>query len=407
MSSRETRTPSAAVERALHEPEGSPLGAVLDTELPEASVPEIWHRIDARLTLVEGAHSRGRSVVWFAAATLLLVVCAGFWLLRPPAAAGLALESGVMPAALNAVVRTDTFAFADGSRIEVAPQTELRVVRNDAHTLVTALERGRTTFDVRPGGPRRWLVEAGAASVEVVGTRFTVRRDDVAVHVEVERGVVLVRSAALAGGSVSLTAGQSVLVTKPAVTASAAPMPAVSAPLPVPSVPLAASAPFAAPPTTPAPASSASPALPIALSALPSLPPSAGETKAAPRDTVDAVDRALAAADAARQRGDRIEAAEALEVALAAARPNDKRRGLAALSLARLVLRGDPARAARVLHDAFAAMPADLVEDALARRVEAEGRSGRRDEAARLAAEYGRRFPLGQRASEVKRWSSE
>jgi hypothetical protein len=125
------------------------------------------------------------------------------------------------------------------------------------------------------------------------------------------------------------------------------------------------------------------------------------------RDAPDAVDQALAAADAARRRGDRAEAAQALEAALTAARPSDKRRGLAALTLARLVLRNDPARAARVLRDAFGAMPADLVEDALARRVEAEGRSGRRDEAARLADEYERRFPAGQRASEVKRWSGE
>jgi len=409
MSSRHERTAPGAVERALSEPERAPLAAVLDAELPEASVPEIWHRIDARLTLKHGGRAWRTPVVWLAAASLVLVICTGWWLRSAPGAAGLALEGGAAPSVLNGLARPDTFAFADGSRVEVAPRTELRVVKNDAHTLVTALARGRTTFDVRPGGPRRWLVEAGPAVVEVVGTRFTVRRDDGTVRVEVERGIVLVRSEALTGGSVRLTAGQSVVVTKRAASAPAVPASSVgwsapssvgwSAPLSV--VPLASS-------SAALPAWSNAP--PIALSTLPVLPgapPSSPETKAGMRDAPDAVDQALAAADAARRRGDRAEAAQALEAALTAARPSDKRRGLAALTLARLVLRNDPARAARVLRDAFGAMPADLVEDALARRVEAEGRSGRRDEAARLADEYERRFPAGQRASEVKRWSGE
>ena len=401
MSSRHQRAAPGAVERALREPERSPLAAVLDPELPEASVPEIWHRIDARLTLKQGARGWRTPVVWLAAASLVLVLCTAWWLRSAPVAAGLALEGGAAPTVLNGLARPDTFAFADGSRVEVAPRTELRVVKNDAHTLVTALARGRTTFDVRPGGPRRWLVDAGPAVVEVVGTRFTVRRDDGSVRVEVERGIVLVRSEALTGGSVRLTAGQSVVVTKRVASTPALPASSVGWSAPSSVVPLASSS-AALPPSSNAP--------PIALSTLPVLPgapPSSPEIKAGMRDAPDAVDQALAAADAARRRGDRVEAAQALEAALTAARPNDKRRGLAALTLARLMLRNDPARAARVLRDAFGAMPADLVEDALARRVEAEGRSGRRDEAARLADEYERRFPAGQRASEVKRWSGE
>ncbi len=392
MSSRHTAP--GVVARALREPERAPLATVLDTELPEASVPEIWHRIDARLSFKEGVRARRAPILWLVAASFLLLLLTRSWLHRAPVAAGLALEGGAAPTVLRADTLAGTFAFTDGSHLEVAPRTELRVVKNDAHTLVTALARGRTTFDVRPGGPRRWLVEAGPAVVEVVGTRFTVGRDDGTVRVEVERGIVLVRSETLAGGSVRLTAGQSVLVTKNAVSTPRAPAPSIAEPV-------------ARSNTAPPAASNAAP---IALSALPALPatsPSPAEANAAVRDVPDAVDRALATADAARRRGDSTEAAQALEGALTAARPNDKRRGLAALSLARLVVRNDPARAARVLRDAFGAMPADLLEDALARRVEAEGRSGRRDEAARLAEEYTRRFPAGQRSSEVKRWSGE
>jgi transmembrane sensor len=397
MSSRETRTPRDAVGQALRDPEHAPLGAALDTDLPEGSVPEIWHRIDARLSFAERARPWRITGALLAAAALVLVVVGGFWMRRAPAPTALALENGVSPTTLNATAQAGSFVFADGSRIEVAPQTELRVVKNDARTLVTALGRGRTTFDVRPGGPRRWLIEAGPATVEVVGTRFTVHRTDGSVRVEVERGIVLVRGEAVAGGRVRLTAGQSVVVTKPAAPAA---------------TPAATSGAASALPATPPPAPSVAvapslTAAPVALSALPAVAASPAPAKPAASAAPDAVDRALAAADAARRRGDRVEAAQAFEVALDAARPSDKRRGLAALSLARLVLRSDPARAARVLRDAFAAMPVDLVEDALARRVEAEGRAGRREEAARLAAEYERRFPEGQRSSEVKRWSAQ
>ena len=90
-----------------------------------------------------------------------------------------------------------------------------------------------------------------------------------------------------------------------------------------------------------------------------------------------------------------------------AASSADKRRGLAALSLARLILTTEPRRAASVLRESFGAMPAGLVEDALARRVEAEGRAGNFAEARRLAAEYERRFPSGQRLREVTRWSGD
>jgi hypothetical protein len=49
-------------------------------------------------------------------------------------------------------------------------------------------------------------------------------------------------------------------------------------------------------------------------------------------------------------------------------------------------------------------MPAGLAEDALARRVEAEGRAGNGARAAELAREYLRRFPNGRRVEDVQRW---
>jgi transmembrane sensor len=406
---------TGAVERALGHPEQAPLVSVLDAELEEAAVPELWHRIDARLARPRVQRQRAALGVMLAAAAVLALFLFGArWLNHAGGERALALAGGRAPAVLSAAEHDGAFDFDDGSRIDVAPFTDLHVVLNDARTFVTALERGRSTFDVRPGGPRRWVIEAGTATVEVIGTRFSVRHEDTSVRVDVERGIVLVRSATLAGGSVRLTAGQSVVVTAPLPASSAPPAvaaasAAASSARPPPSAAeLASSAPELTPP--PAPASHAAP------TALETRLPSShvAETRATPSTArlaadsePDAVERALSAADAARRRGDRLEAERALEEALAAASSADKRRGLAALSLARLILTTEPRRAASVLRESFGAMPAGLVEDALARRVEAEGRAGNFAEARRLAAEYERRFPSGQRLREVTRWSGD
>jgi transmembrane sensor len=396
---------AGAMERALSDPERWPLATTLETELEEAAIPELWHRIDARLAPPSSGRTRavlGSALV--AAAALVLLLVGRRWL-GGTGEGALALANGRTPTVLSAAEGDQRFRFTDGSCVDVAPFTELHVVQNDARTFVAALERGRSTFDVRPGGPRRWVVEAGTASVEVIGTRFDVQREPTAVRVDVERGIVLVRSSALAGGSVRLTAGQSVVVVAQARAGSDPSAAAEAAPARLPDA--LSSRAHALEPQTPAlePPVSSAPALEVSSgSAAHSARPSARSTGAAP---TDAVDSALSAADAARRRGDRLEAVRMLETALAAAGSGDKRRGLAALSLARLILTSEPARAASVLRESFGAMPVGLVEDALARRIEAEGRAGDFAEARRLASEYRRRFPEGQRSREVTRWSGD
>lgn len=394
-----------SVSRAVEAPEANPLGSLLATELEEERVPEIWRRLDGRLAAREPRVRRW--VPWTAAAAcaalaLLLVVRA-----LAPRGAGpspLALSTGDVPATVTAGAAGRALAFADGSRLELSPATRFDVLRNDGRAFVTALRRGHTLFDVRPGGPRRWVVEAGLASVEVVGTRFSVSREGAAVAVEVERGIVVVRSELLPNGAVRLLAGQHVSLRAPAPPALSATAEARSS---------------AAGPGAAGTGRSAAAVAPSSLSpsALLPAPPSPEGVTAAPRASSaapvpapgtavpDAVDASLQAADRARRRGDFGAAVRELDAALGAAAPGDKRRGLAALSLARLVLDSDPARAASVLRDAFGAVPTALVEDALARRVEAEGRAGHLDEAARLAGEYRRRFPNGQRSAEVDRWA--
>ena len=85
---------------------------------------------------------------------------------------------------------------SDGSTINLAPGSRLEVLENTAKTFVSILRTGSARFAVRPGGPRRWTVEAGLATVEVAGTQFTVTRTPGNVEVSVEHGIVLVRQRA-------------------------------------------------------------------------------------------------------------------------------------------------------------------------------------------------------------------
>ena len=64
---------------------------------------------------------------------------------------------------------------SDGSSIELAPGARFEPIESSASSFIAVLERGTASFDVHPGGPRRWQIECGLATVEVVGTRSAAR----------------------------------------------------------------------------------------------------------------------------------------------------------------------------------------------------------------------------------------
>lgn len=110
----------------------------------------------------------------------------------PGSVAPLALASGTpLPPEWTAPVQL-AIALDDGSHLELAPTTHLTTHRGAPERVELALDRGRTTFDVKPGGPRAWIIDAGSVRVEVLGTRFTVSRHGAHVEVSVERGKVKV-----------------------------------------------------------------------------------------------------------------------------------------------------------------------------------------------------------------------
>jgi transmembrane sensor len=354
-----------------------PLRVHLRDDLEEMQVKSMWQRID---------HTPARArrpwlLACVAATAVLLLTLAALRSRQEPEIRQLTLVSGATPGVLSTQAGPSMTRFDDGSRVSLAALTRLEVLRNDARSFVTALRRGGATFDVKPGGPRHWIIEAGELSVEVVGTRFRVERQGEITRVSVEHGVVLVRGERVPGGSVRLIAG----------TSFELPMAVAGAAGDEDSEALGEAAPWKA---TLAPTPSA---VPHAATAAPSSS-SQGESR-------DGVDRALFAADAARRQGDNAAAIGHFDAAWRQAAPGDPRRGLAALSLARLLIGGQPAKAAQILRSSLPDMPQALLEDASVRLVEAESRSGHADAAARAADDYSRRFPTGRRAEEVRRWS--
>jgi transmembrane sensor len=258
------------------------------------------------------------------------------------------------------------------------------------------LERGSAHFEVHPGGPRRWQIECGLATVEVVGTGFDCARAPGRLRVTVEHGAVLVRGERVPDRARRLAAGETLEVLE----ASVAP----SAPAPT-KIDEAA-----------APAEAIVPAAPAARPAEPS-----GSDRAAWRELARdghhheafaslgaqgiaretrrlGVADLLVLADVARLSGHGEEAVPPLERILRRF-PSDAQAPLAALALGRLDLDTlhRPADAAVALERALAlGVPASLREDVRARLVEAYARAENWPAARAAAAAYVHEFPHGR-----------
>jgi transmembrane sensor len=82
-------------------------------------------------------------------------------------------------------------ALADGSVLEVDPETRLRI-RFDEHARRVTLDRGRALFRVAKNPARPFLVQADGTTVRAVGTAFGVDRQKEGVVVTVAEGKVAV-----------------------------------------------------------------------------------------------------------------------------------------------------------------------------------------------------------------------
>lgn len=272
---------------------------------------------------------------------------------------------------------------SDGSEVfPRTPETRVRSLSTQPGEVMLQLEAGSARFSVTHDPRRDFRVMAGAVTVNVVGTVFTVTKEADRVNVAVEQGRVRVTGP---DGERELGAGQSESFRE---QRQAEPVPPL--------------APSAAP--VAAPARSSSPWRSLAQD---------GDYAAAfaelerhgSKAVRDVPDDLLLAADAARLGGKPDQALPFLE-RVVRRHSHDARAALAAFTLGRTLLDqlGRPRDAAQAFATARRLDGSGAIsEDALAREVESWSRAGDAALAREKAHEFLNRYPSGRRAAAVRR----
>jgi transmembrane sensor len=374
-----------------------PLKDLLRAPSEEPALRRIWQRIDGRLP---DARRRRRRVALgsfaLAGAALGALVAAGH-----RDAGSLRFGDGRALVAVDAPVAGARLALSDGSTIELGGGARFEPLESSGTTFLGVLQRGSASFDVRPGGPRRWQIECGLATIEVVGTRFSCERAPGKLHVSVQRGAIVVRGERVADRARRLAAGESLDIVAGDIAA--------------------------APPTAASPDEPAATGAAASLAQHEPLGGPSGAERASWRELahrgrpVEAfaalgaqgirreaqrlgVADLLALADVARLSGHPVEAVAPLERILSDF-AHDPQAPLAAFALGRLDLDAldAPRPAAAALERALElGVPRSLLEDVRARLVEAHERGGDPAAARSAAQTYLREFPSGRHRAEVE-----
>jgi hypothetical protein len=165
------------------------LGREVHDEIGEPS-PEWLQKQRRDLTIALGLRSPQRAFGgWWAAAVLLGAVGVAVltWASYSHPTASTSVE-----VALSAATAERNVPLADGSSLLLAAETRARLKTGERATRCV-IDVGKVQFDVVPQGGREFSVQAGALTVMVVGTRFSVSRDPAGVvEVVVSHGVVRV-----------------------------------------------------------------------------------------------------------------------------------------------------------------------------------------------------------------------
>lgn len=354
----------------------APLREHLEARIDENAIQRVWLGVERRRA---GETFRPRKSVVAVLAFAVLGIAAAWAVIGMGSAAPNAGPTAVAPAIAPLELRTgapfstlgggaaESSELSDGSQIALQAGSLLEVLENTPRSFVSVLRRGQASFEVQPGGSRRWTIEAGVASIDVVGTGFSVTRRDDDVEVSVRHGVVLVRSELIRDRVQRLSTGQSLLVSAPRPTSTPAPASEAPATAPAP--------PALAPSQAPAPSS------------LQSL---------------------LAQADEQRRRGD-VRGAEAVLRRALAEHGAGPQAALTAFTLGKLLVDAGnrPADAARAFQRCLAlSPPSALAEDALLRLADAHAKAGDLGAAARAARTYRERYPNGRHTAQLERWRS-
>lgn len=377
--------------------DASELRAHLRAPFSDAQVEEIWRGVQAR-------RARSSRRLWLAlAAPAVAAAAVGVVLRRAPAPAAKTVPEGALRLADGGGVtasrlRNDarapaTLRLSDRSALTLHPDATLVPTRNDGRAVEFQLRQGAADFEVTPGGPRRWRIDCGVATVTVVGTAFTLERGPSSLRVRVSHGTVWVDGPWVPGGHRVLTAGQSLAVSRPL---PAPPSAVVAAPTPPPPRPAPRAVPPAAPPVWRAQAQRGD-----VQGAWASL----GDQGFAREATTSSPAVLLELADVARRTRHHDLAAPLLE-RFVREHPDHPEAAMAAFTLGRdeLTLRSRPASAATWFQRALALRPPrSLEEDLRARLAEAHLAAGDSRAACAVARESLAAFPQGRHASRLGR----
>jgi len=407
----------------------APLARVLRDDDISSKRSRLWRDIQARRSGKQSQRSfRGAFALGFSMAALTLSLV--LWrtdfghpvqTVRGTSAAqptGVALTEASGQPVRNWETTTDArvIKLADASEIRMRPGTLIEPVLSTGSRFELLLAQGDAEFSVTPGGPRRWVIEAGFAKVEVVGTVFRVLRTVDGVRVSVSRGVVLVRGEHVPGLVQRLTAGSALDVSVPTapspteaastvVAEEAVERPEASAAVALPELQLAPSQPRRVRVERPS-ARAAAEHVSVAPSwqnhvkeghfreAYESL---GNEGFVAEINNATSVESLLSLADAARLSGHPMQAVAPLTRVLNdfASSPHA---ALSAFTLGRVFLDQlhQPAPAAEAFEQAIAMHPPHaLLADCHARLVEAYSKAGNLVAAQRAASRYRTLFPSG------------
>lgn len=140
----------------------------------------------------------------FALAAVVLVLLAGFWMLRAPGGKPSAPLVAAAEPQVTRVGEIRTLKLADGTTVTLDTDSAIDVRMTGDRRLVR-LTRGRARFDVAHDASRPFLVEAAGRTVTARGTLFDVGFEPEGVRVTLFRGAVDVRGLAPAGGVAAVT----------------------------------------------------------------------------------------------------------------------------------------------------------------------------------------------------------
>jgi len=385
-----------------------PLKDHLIDPVDEAAIHRVAERIDERL---RSPRPRRFLPLALVGATAVVAVMVAAWRMHRDAGP-LLFADGRELVAMGAGATAGEIALSDGSRIRLSPGAHLEPLESSGTTFSAIVTQGRADFEVRPGGPRHWVIECGLATVEVVGTSFSCDRQPGRLRLVVHHGAVLVRGERVPDRARRLLAGESLDLAEDAHR----PTPAPDDPFEIPALP----------------------DLQGASNAEPSADLVRGEEAKARGRMASArswrelarrgrhgeafsvlgtvglrreskrlgVNDLFALADVARLSGHPADAVVPLE-RIVTDFANDARAPLAAFALGRLELDslGQAQASASAFRKALAlGIPSGLREDVRARLVEAYVRSGDAGAARRAADAYADEFPNGRHRQAIQGW---